>query len=49
VAIPDTLKAGMLLPNPSLKSVIFWQWANQTLNVAVSFSTSAVTGKRAQS
>ncbi|WVN89291.1 uncharacterized protein L203_104512 [Cryptococcus depauperatus CBS 7841] len=30
--------AGMLMPNPSLKSVIFWQWANQTLNVAVNFS-----------
>lgn len=28
----------MLMPNPSLKSVIFWQWANQTLNVAVNFS-----------
>jgi tricarboxylate carrier len=27
--------AGMLMPNPSLKAVIFWQWANQTLNVAV--------------
>lgn len=25
----------MLMPNPSLTSVIFWQWANQTLNVAV--------------
>ncbi|WWC59662.1 uncharacterized protein I303_102224 [Kwoniella dejecticola CBS 10117] len=30
--------AGMLMPNASLKSVIFWQWANQTLNVAVNFS-----------
>lgn len=26
------------MPNPSLRSVIFWQWANQTLNVAVNFS-----------
>ena len=26
--------AGMLMPNPSLKSVIFWQWANQSLNGA---------------
>ena len=25
--------AGMLLPNPSLKSVVFWQVANQSLNV----------------
>lgn len=23
---------GMLMPNPTLKSVIFWQWANQSLN-----------------
>ncbi|ODN79395.1 hypothetical protein, variant 6 [Cryptococcus amylolentus CBS 6039] len=30
--------AGMLTPNASLKSIIFWQWANQTLNVAVNFS-----------
>ena len=28
----------MLMPNPSLKSVVFWQFANQTLNVAVNFS-----------
>ncbi|GEM08990.1 mitochondrial carrier protein, tricarboxylate/iron carrier [Rhodotorula toruloides] len=27
--------AGMLAPNPSLKSVIFWQWANQSLNGAL--------------
>lgn len=26
--------AGMLKPNPSLGSIIFWQWANQTLNVS---------------
>ncbi|KAL7419354.1 Sideroflexin FSF1 [Cryptotrichosporon argae] len=30
--------AGMLTPNPSLRTVIFWQWANQTLNVAVNYS-----------
>ncbi len=30
----------MLTPNPSLASVIFWQWANQSLNVAVNFSNS---------
>ncbi|KAI9636214.1 Tricarboxylate/iron carrier [Dioszegia hungarica] len=30
--------AGMLMPNASLRSVIFWQWANQTLNVAVNYS-----------
>ncbi|KAK4684940.1 hypothetical protein P7C73_g5221, partial [Tremellales sp. Uapishka_1] len=29
--------AGMLTPNASLRTVIFWQWANQTLNVAVCF------------
>lgn len=27
--------AGMLMPNPSLRSIIFWQWANQSLNVCV--------------
>ncbi|TIC71019.1 Tricarboxylate/iron carrier [Wallemia mellicola] len=26
---------GMLAPNPSLGSVIFWQWMNQSLNVCV--------------
>jgi len=30
--------AGMLMPNPSLRSVIFWQWMNQSLNVAVNYS-----------
>ncbi|GAA5848814.1 hypothetical protein JCM8547_006352 [Rhodosporidiobolus lusitaniae] len=30
--------AGMLMPNPSLRSVIFWQWANQSLNVCVNYS-----------
>ncbi|GAA5994023.1 hypothetical protein JCM11641_000048 [Rhodosporidiobolus odoratus] len=30
--------AGMLMPNPSLKGVIFWQWANQSLNVCVNYS-----------
>lgn len=28
---------GMLLPNPSLASIIGWQWANQTLNVCVNY------------
>ncbi|KAH8920161.1 tricarboxylate carrier [Atractiella rhizophila] len=26
---------GMLMPNATLRSTIFWQWANQSLNVAV--------------
>lgn len=30
--------AGMLRPNPTLVSVIFWQWINQSLNVAVNYS-----------
>ncbi|KAL1925593.1 uncharacterized protein VTP21DRAFT_476 [Calcarisporiella thermophila] len=29
---------GMLLPNPSIKSIIFWQWANQSVNVAINFA-----------
>ncbi|KAK4704137.1 sideroflexin-5, partial [Phenoliferia sp. Uapishka_3] len=29
---------GMLMPNPTLKGVIFWQWANQSLNVCVNYS-----------
>ncbi|KAI9273694.1 Tricarboxylate/iron carrier [Sporodiniella umbellata] len=28
------LVAGMLLPNPSIQSILFWQWANQSVNVA---------------
>lgn len=29
---------GMLMPNPSLASIVFWQWINQSLNVAVNYS-----------
>ncbi|KAL0097651.1 Tricarboxylate/iron carrier [Phycomyces blakesleeanus] len=28
------LVAGMLMPNPSIKSILFWQWANQSVNIA---------------
>ncbi|KAI9310533.1 Tricarboxylate/iron carrier [Dichotomocladium elegans] len=28
------LVAGMLTPNPSIKTILFWQWANQSVNVA---------------
>ncbi|KAI9203505.1 Tricarboxylate/iron carrier [Polychytrium aggregatum] len=29
--------AGMLLPNPSIASIIFWQWVNQSVNVAFNY------------
>ncbi|KAI9250651.1 Tricarboxylate/iron carrier [Helicostylum pulchrum] len=34
------LVAGMLLPNPSIKSILFWQWANQSVNVAINSANS---------
>ncbi|KAL7415216.1 Tricarboxylate/iron carrier [Mrakia frigida] len=30
--------AGMLTPNPSFRTLIFWQWANQSLNVCVNYA-----------
>ncbi|KAJ3299067.1 hypothetical protein HDU79_000026 [Rhizoclosmatium sp. JEL0117] len=30
--------AGMLVPNPSIASIIFWQWINQSVNVAFNFA-----------
>jgi hypothetical protein len=27
--------AGMLMPNQGIKQIIFWQWANQSLNGAL--------------
>ncbi|CAG8626823.1 11748_t:CDS:2, partial [Racocetra fulgida] len=33
------IAAGMLIPkNPSIGSIIFWQWANQSVNVAINYS-----------
>jgi hypothetical protein len=32
------IATGLLLPNPSLASIVGWQWANQTLNVCVNYS-----------
>ena len=29
---------GMLMPNPTLATIVFWQWVNQSLNVAVNYS-----------
>lgn len=30
--------AGLLLPNPSIAGIIFWQWANQSVNVAINWA-----------
>jgi len=30
--------AGMLIPNPSIKTIVFWQWTNQSVNVAINYS-----------
>ena len=35
---------GMLTPNPSIGGIIFWQWANQSLNVAVNYSNANKAG-----
>jgi len=32
------IATGLLLPNPSMLSIVGWQWANQTLNVCVNYS-----------
>ncbi|KAI8826213.1 Tricarboxylate/iron carrier [Fimicolochytrium jonesii] len=29
--------AGMLMPNPSIRSIVFWQWVNQSVNVAFNY------------
>ncbi|EJW70109.1 hypothetical protein WUBG_18978 [Wuchereria bancrofti] len=29
---------GMLLPNPSWFSILFWQWLNQTHNALINYS-----------
>ncbi|KAI9333457.1 Tricarboxylate/iron carrier [Obelidium mucronatum] len=29
--------AGMLVPNPSIVSILFWQWVNQSVNVAFNY------------
>ncbi|KAJ3044238.1 hypothetical protein HDV00_002916 [Rhizophlyctis rosea] len=28
---------GMLMPNPSIRGIIFWQWLNQSINVAFNY------------
>jgi len=35
VPINVVIAAGMLVPNPSMFSVIFWQWINQSYNIAL--------------
>ncbi|CAH7689740.1 Tricarboxylate/iron carrier [Phakopsora pachyrhizi] len=34
------IATGLLLPNPTLGSIVGWQWANQTLNVCVNYCNS---------
>lgn len=29
---------GLLLPNPSLKQIVFWQWLNQSHNACVNYA-----------
>lgn len=29
---------GMLMKNPTIKQIIFWQWINQSHNACVNFS-----------
>eukprot|EP01104_Vermistella_antarctica_P017121 TRINITY_DN6015_c0_g1_i1.p1 TRINITY_DN6015_c0_g1~~TRINITY_DN6015_c0_g1_i1.p1 ORF type:complete len:302 (+),score=52.88 TRINITY_DN6015_c0_g1_i1:224-1129(+) len=30
--------AGLLIPNPAMTTLIFWQWINQTYNIAVNYA-----------
>ncbi|KAJ9080044.1 Sideroflexin FSF1 [Entomophthora muscae] len=30
--------AGLLLPNPTTAGIVFWQWANQSVNVAINWA-----------
>jgi len=39
------LCAGMLMPDPSIRSVIFWQWLNQSYNIAVNHSNRNATNQ----
>eukprot|EP00127_Corallochytrium_limacisporum_P004070 Clim_evm15s157 gene=Clim_evmTU15s157 len=32
------ITVGMLIPNPSIPTLIFWQWVNQSLNVGINFA-----------
>ncbi|KAJ3413462.1 hypothetical protein HDV05_008031 [Chytridiales sp. JEL 0842] len=37
--------AGMLMPNPSMASIVFWQWVNQSVNVAFNYANANKTTK----
>jgi sideroflexin-5 len=32
------ITAGLLIPNPSIKSIVFWQWVNQSFNVGFNWA-----------
>ena len=38
--------AGMLQPNPSLRTAVLWQWANQSSNALINHANRNATGVR---
>jgi len=38
VPFNSPILAGLLMPNPSLGQVVFWQWLNQSHNACVNYA-----------